>query len=89
MLIASDISVTMGFLKYNDMLRIERLITNIGLPAKISKISINNIIAAHYSDKKFSGKKNKFVLIKSVGKTKIVETVPNKYITAALEKRYR
>lgn len=89
MLIAADISMTMGYLKYNDMFRIERLITNIGLPSKISKLSINAIIAAHYADKKFSGKKNKFVLIKSIGKTKIVESVPNKYITAAIEKRYR
>ncbi len=89
MLIASDISVAMGLLNYANMRRIERLIEKIGLPAKISKIPLKKIITSHYSDKKFTGKKNKFVLIKSIGKTKIVEAVPTEQITAALKKRYK
>lgn len=89
MLIAADISVAMGLLNYSSLRRIESLVENIGLPAKINKIPINKIIAAHYSDKKFSGKKNKFVLIKGIGQTKIVESVPTERITAALKKRYK
>ncbi len=89
MLIAADISVAMGLLNYASMRRIERLIEKIGLPAKISKIPLKKIITSHYSDKKFTGKKNKFVLIKSIGKTKIVEAVPIEQITAALKKRYK
>ena len=89
MLIESDISQAMGLLKYQNTNRIEQLIKNIGLPSKINKVSIKDIISAHYSDKKFSGKKNKFVLIENIGRTKIVEEVPITLITAALEKRYR
>lgn len=89
MLVEADISVAMGLLKQKELTRIERLIKNIGLPTKISKVSIKDIITSHYSDKKFSGKKNKFVLIKGIGKTKIAESVPGGKIAAALKKRCR
>ncbi len=89
MLVASDISVATGLLNYAAMRRIEKLIETIGLPSKIRKIPINKIISSHYSDKKFHGKKNKFVLITGIGKTKIVESVPAAQIAAALKKRYQ
>lgn len=86
MLIESDISVSMGLLKHQDMDRIARLIKNIGLPTAIRKVSVKDILAAHYSDKKFSGKKNKFVLIKSLNRTEIVESIPIEKIEASLNK---
>lgn len=89
MLVATDISVMMGIAGRSTQQRIESIIKSVGLPVKIDKVGLKDIITAHYCDKKFSGTKNKFVLIEKIGKTKIIESVPIGQITKALEKRYR
>jgi 3-dehydroquinate synthase len=87
MLVASDISKELGFINDTTSKRIENLIRIVGLPIKIERIAINDIIKAYYHDKKFSGKKNRFVLIKGLGKTKIVENIPLKIIKEVLSNR--
>jgi 3-dehydroquinate synthase len=87
MLVASDMSKKLGLLGDIPAKRIEDLIKAVGLPTKIRKVSIADIISAHYRDKKFIGAKNKFVLIKDIGKTKIVENVPLAVIREALHRR--
>lgn len=87
MLVACDISNKLGLLNNSISLRIENLIDAVGLPTKIRKISIPDIIKAHYRDKKFVGYKNKFVLIEDIGKTKIVKDIPLKIIKEVLHKR--
>lgn len=87
MLTAADISRLLGLINTNIYQRIESLIENAGLPLKIKGIAVNDVIAAHYHDKKFSGNRNKFVLIEKIGKTKIVENIPPEIIKEALEKR--
>ncbi len=89
MLVASDISVMMGIAGRITQQRIEGIIKSVGLPVKINKVNLKGIIKAHYCDKKFSGAKNKFVLIEKIGKTKITESVPIRQINKALEKRYK
>jgi len=76
MLAATSISNRLGLLKNKDALRIGNLTKKIGLPTKIQGIAWQKIISAHYRDKKFIGIKNRFVLIKGIGKIKIVENVP-------------
>ena len=87
MLIASDISKKLNLINNATAQRIENLITAVGLPAKIGKISRDEIIKIHYRDKKFIGSVNKFVLIKGIGKTKIVKDIPLKIIRQALKIR--
>lgn len=86
MLAASDISYNLKFLKCNDLLRIKRLIEAYGLPVKIKGIPANKIINAHYHDKKFSGKKNKFVLLSSIGKAKVKSGIPLSVIKEGIKR---
>lgn len=87
MIIAADTSRYLGFITNETLNRIEHLIKTIGLPTRIKKVSLPSIINAYYRDKKFIGRKNRFVLIKGIGETKIVENIPLELIKDALRKR--
>ena len=87
MLVASDISNLSGLLDIKTARRIENLIEKTGLPTKIKRITLPDIIHAHYRDKKFIGGKNRFVLIKDIGKTQIIRNIPLRIIKAALDLR--
>jgi 3-dehydroquinate synthase len=76
MLAANDLSLGLKFLDRRTHQRIKDLICLYGLPARIKGLEPRKIIAAHYHDKKFKGKSNRFVLIQKIGKTKIAENVP-------------
>jgi len=84
MLVASDISNLSGLLDIKTAQRIENLIEKVGLPTKIKRIALFDIISAHYRDKKFIAGKNRFVLIKAIGKTEILQNIPLRIIKAAL-----
>jgi 3-dehydroquinate synthase len=75
MLCAKDISQRMGFLKKGCSERIENLISAIGLPTRIKKIGLGQIIKAYYRDKKFIGPTNRFVLIRGIGRPFIKEDI--------------
>lgn len=87
MLVALDISSSLNLTNQSTVKRIERLVKAVNLPARIKGISLQRIINAHYHDKKFIGSKNRFVLIKSIGKAKIAENIPLRIIKEAIEKR--
>jgi 3-dehydroquinate synthase len=87
MLLASDLSTKIGLIREGVGARIENLIENVGLPTKITKVSLGCIIKAHYRDKKFIGAKNRFVLLRGIGKTKIVEDIPLELIKEVLRSR--
>ena len=89
MLIASDISLKLGLISGNLNARIEALINKYGLPVTIEGVSLRAIMKAIYRDKKFSGEKNKFVLIAGLGKVKIVENVPFKVVEEAISNRIK
>lgn len=88
MLAAAHISADLGLLNTQDQKRIFALIKMAGLPMKIKGISVDSIINAHYRDKKFIGAKNRFVLIKGIGKTEIRENIPLGIIKTALKKLF-
>ena len=102
MLVASDISNKLGLLNDATLYRIENLIELVGLPTMINgvppglkpavlwrrdKISVAQIIEAHYRDKKFIGCGNRFVLLKNIGRTQIVKNIPLSIIKESLKKR--
>ncbi len=87
MLVASDISQKLGLINNSLNTRIEGLIRKAGLPLAINEVSLKEIMKAIYRDKKFSGAKNKLVLIAGLGKVKIVKDVPLEIIEEALNRR--
>ncbi|MFA5093563.1 MAG: 3-dehydroquinate synthase [Candidatus Omnitrophota bacterium] len=86
MLVAIDLSSRLKLINEELAGNIESLIKLYGLPSKIKGLKIDKIIQAHYHDKKFSGKENKFVLIVEIGKPKIVRNVNLDLIKAAVKK---
>lgn len=80
MLVASGISQRLGLINNALTKRIENLIKSAGLPLRIENIHLKDIINAYYHDKKFSGAKNRLVLITGLGKPKVTEDVPLRII---------
>jgi len=72
---AVDLSKRLGLIDAKLALRIRNLIKLYGLPMKIKGVAVTKIIRAHYHDKKFSGKENKFVLIGGIGKPIILRNI--------------
>ncbi len=87
MLVVSDISRKLGYLSNLTLKRIEALIKAVGLPIQIKRVNLDDIINAHYHDKKFIGKKNRFILVNGLGRVKIAEDVPLGMIKEAIKKR--
>jgi 3-dehydroquinate synthase len=88
MLCACAISRSLGLLKEKELKRIEELILRAGLPARIKGLDFNRIIASHYHDKKFSGAKNKFVLVTAIGSSTVKMNIPLDLIREALKGRF-
>jgi len=89
MLIETEISRNLHLIDGTKARRIENLIAAVGLPSVIRGASFNAIIQAHYRDKKFLGKRNRFVLLTDIGRTQILENVPLAEITAAVSGRMK
>lgn len=87
MLCALDISRRLGLIRKDLLKRIEKLIRKVGLPTKIKKVSLSKILEAHYRDKKFIAGKNRFVLIKALGRTTIREGISLNLIKKVLRER--
>lgn len=87
MLVASDLSKNLGLINEKIQQRIENIIKAAGLPTIIKKASLEEIIKAHYRDKKFIGQENRFVLIRDIGKTVIVKNISLQQIKEVLRKR--
>jgi 3-dehydroquinate synthase len=88
MLAACGISVKLKLLKDSDAKRIFELVRKAGLPTKIKGLDPEKIIRSHYHDKKFSGAKNKFVLLCGIGKSLVKENIPLEVISGALRERF-
>jgi len=85
MRVAARISVNMGFLTRPQELRINRLISSVGLPEKIVGVRLAKILDLMRHDKKFTAGHNRFVLARKIGQVKIVRDVPAKIITQAIQ----
>lgn len=85
MVVAADISYQLGLLKRKEALRIEKVLCDIGLPVRIEKVGLAEIIKTMGHDKKFQAGKNRFVLATKIGHVKIVEGVPLSVIKKAIK----
>ncbi|MEI8012444.1 MAG: 3-dehydroquinate synthase family protein, partial [Candidatus Omnitrophota bacterium] len=77
---ACRISLASELLTARDALRVEMLLSCIGLPQVIERATLGRILAAMAFDKKFSGKKNRFVLAKGIGHVVVAEALPQKLV---------
>ncbi|MCM8797477.1 MAG: 3-dehydroquinate synthase [Candidatus Omnitrophica bacterium] len=89
MLVETEISKKLGLISSAKAARIEKLISAAGLPTIIKGCSFKSIIQAHHRDKKFLGKKNRFVLLTDIGRAKVVLNVPIPIIYVALNGRIK
>ncbi len=89
MLVALEISQKRGLINNRLKIRVEELIKEFGLPTEIRGVTLKDIIKAFYRDKKFSGAKNRLVLVTGLGKTKIVENIPLEIIEEAIKSRIK
>ncbi|MFH1577596.1 MAG: 3-dehydroquinate synthase [Candidatus Omnitrophota bacterium] len=89
MILAGRISKKIKLIDKNTQSRIKELIESVGLPNQIRGLSLDKILKAHYRDKKFIGKLNRFVLIKGIGKTTIKSNIPLGVIRDSLSSQMR
>lgn len=75
MIAASDLSRRLGFIGEKAVLDIEELIVSYGLPSRLKGLSMDRIIEAYYHDKKFSGKRNKLVLLRGISRPVVVSDI--------------
>ncbi len=85
MRVAARISVGMGLLAASQELRINRLITSVGLPEKITGVGLAKILDLMRHDKKFTAGHNRFVLVQKIGQAVVVRDVPVHIITQAIQ----
>lgn len=84
MRIAADISRQMGIFSLKEQTRLNQLLSSIGLPAKIQKIKIKDILHMMKHDKKFLRGKNRFVLAKGIGRVEVVSGIRLENIISAI-----
>jgi len=85
MRVAARISVGMGLLSVSQELRINQLITSVGLPEKIKGMRLAKILDLMRHDKKFIEGRNRFVLAKKIGEVVVVRDIPEELITQAIQ----
>lgn len=87
MLVAGEIAKELNMIPEQLVKRLETLISRAGLPTRISRLKLANILKAQEYDKKFRGGKNRFVLPLAIGKVITKEGIDQKVITKAVKSR--
>jgi len=87
MRMAADLSSLLRLLKKVDVAKIEAALNSVGLPAVLRGVSLPRVMQAMMHDKKFEGKKNRFVLAARIGAVKVFENVPEKLIKKVIQRR--
>ena len=84
---ANDIAVRLGVLRGEVSDRIETLLMSMKLPTRIKNCGITDILDSMVNDKKFIHGKNKFILLRDIGKCIIREGIDHKLIRDVIEHR--
>jgi 3-dehydroquinate synthase len=84
MVYACKIANRLGLLKTRDTLRLTTLLKNIGLPTENKNFNLKTVLKTMAHDKKFKNGLNRFVLLKKIGVTKVVDNIPRSTIQNAL-----
>ncbi len=84
MRVAASISHRLGLLGQLDVDRLNCLLSAIGLPNRIKKVSLKDILWIMNYDKKFVSGTNRFVIAVEIGGVKVKENIPFKVIKEAI-----
>ncbi len=85
MRVAGTISQELTHFPQRDQQRLEALLTAIGLPQRVDKVKLADILNLMRHDKKFIAGKNRFVLASKIGQVKVVPDVPLESIITAIK----
>lgn len=85
MRIAANISVRMGMLAREDEESLNGVLCVIGLPQRIKKLKMSDILRVMQHDKKFICGRNRFVLVEGIGRVKVVEDIPLPIIQQSIQ----
>ncbi|MCK5581679.1 MAG: 3-dehydroquinate synthase [Candidatus Omnitrophica bacterium] len=85
MRVAVNISFRMGLISPNTVPRVDKVLSDIGLPEKIEHVHLSDIMRHMEHDKKFKEGKNRFVLATGIGGVKVVQGVDQGIIQAAVK----
>jgi len=85
MRIAADISHQLGLLGSIEVVQINQVLSDIGLPETIQRIRMTSILSIMKHDKKFITGKNRFVLASQIGKVKVLEDISLPVIKKAIQ----
>ena len=85
MRIAAEISLRLKIFSAKEAARLNTLLSKIGLPKKVQKVKLKDILEIMQHDKKFVAGKNRFVLAKGIGKVQVVEDVPLQIIKESIQ----
>jgi len=85
MRVAARISLTLGLLAASQELRINQLISSVGLPEKIVGVRLAKILGLMRHDKKFTAGHNCFVLVRKIGQVVVVRDIPIDVVTQAIQ----
>ena len=88
MMAAARIALRLGIFPKADLLRIERLLGDFGLPVSLKKTDIEKIMGSLSYDKKFIRGINRFVLPVKIGKVTIKEGIPESLIREEISRLY-
>jgi len=89
MLCAGEIAVRLGLFTSEDFSRLDILIGRAGLPKKIKKCSLENIMKSMRHDKKFIDGLNRFVLPVKIGRVRIVKGIRESLVKDVIKKRLK
>lgn len=84
MLAAGRVSNKMGIIRQNELIRLERVIQQVGLPIKMPGLEVGRLIQAMEFDKKIVKGKIKFILLRSIGKAFITDELKPSLIEQVL-----
>lgn len=84
---ANDIAVRLGILSSEVSQRVERLLARTGLPTRMKNCRVGDIFESMANDKKFVHGKNRFVLLRGIGKTVVRQAVPMAMIKSVIRGR--
>ena len=84
MRIAAQLSYLKKMCKERDVVLIDELLTQIGLPERILKLKTSSILQHMKHDKKFISSKNRFVLMNCIGQVKVLEGISPALIHKAI-----
>ena len=86
MLMAGEISAELGLFDRRHLERLERLLSAAGLPVLLKKIPVKKVMDACRYDKKFISGVNRFVVPVSIGRVRVIESVPLGIIQKAVKR---